>query len=93
MELIDSNTDHHTPDSALEDIDGSHIHKMTNGDVSNPKGPHQLNIFGNPGFGDSNVVIQPAQGIKTGIWDEGDENPPHGEPDICHTLTENLKLL
>jgi hypothetical protein len=62
MELIDSNTDHHTPGRALDDIDGSHIHKMTNGDVANTKGPHQLNIFGNPGFHDSDVVIQPVQG-------------------------------
>lgn len=93
MELIDSNTDHHTPDGALDDIDGAHIHKITNGDVTNPKGPHQLNTFGNPGFDDSDVVIQPVQGIIAGIWDDGDENLSYGEPNNSHTLTENLGLL
>ena len=93
MELIDSNTDHDTPDGAFDDIDGAHIHKMTNGDVTNPKGPHQLNTFGNPGFDDSDVTIQPVQGIIAGIWDDGDENISYGEPNNSYTLTENLELL
>jgi hypothetical protein len=93
MELIDSNTDHHATDGALDDIDGMHIHKMTNGDVANPKGPHQLNVFGNPGFDDFDVVVRPAQGIVTGIWSDGDRNTSYGEPDNSHTLTENLGLL
>ena len=93
MELIDSNTDHHTPDGALDDIDGMHIHKMTNDDFLNPKGPHQLNVFGNPGFDDFDVVVRPAQGIVKGIWSDGDENTSYGEPDNTHTLTENLELL
>ena len=93
MELIDSNTDHHNPDGALDDIDGIHIHKMTNDDTSNPKGPHQLNVFGNPGFDDPQVVVKPVQGIVKGIWDDGDENLSYGEPNNSHTLTENLGLL
>ena len=57
MELIYSNTDHRTPDGTLDDVDGAHIHKMTNGDVTNPKGAHQLNTFGNPGFDDSDDLL------------------------------------
>jgi len=93
MELIDSNTDHHTPDGVLDDIDGAHIHKMTNDDVTNPTGPHQLNTFGNPGFDDSDVVVKPVQGIIKGIWDDGDKNTSYGHPNDSHTLTENLGLL
>ena len=93
MELIYNNTDHYTPDGALDDINGSHTHKMTNGDVTDPKGPHQLNTFGNPGFDDADEVIQPVQGIIAGILDDGDENLFYGESDNSHTLTENLGLL
>jgi hypothetical protein len=95
MELVDSNTNHDNPDGLLDDIDGMHIHKNTSpdGTPQNPKGPHQLNVFGNPGFDDSNVVIKPVQGIVKGIWTDADENLSYGEPNNSHTLTENLQLL
>jgi len=99
MELVDSNTEHHSDDAphvidgALDDIDGIHIHHITNDDVTNPKGPHQLNTFGNPGFDDSDVIVKPVQGIVKGIWTDADENMTYGEPNNSHTLTENLGLL
>ena len=83
MELIDSNTTHGF-DGSFDDIDGMHIHKMTNGDVTDPKGPHVLDTFGNPQFGDSDVVVKPAQGIVKGVWDDGD---------APYALSENLDLL
>ena len=78
MELIDSNN------NEVDDIDGSHIHKNTLGTESNPMGPHVVDAFGKPGFKDSDIVIQPVQGIIAGIWDDGDQ--PEG-------LTDNLGLL
>lgn len=87
MELINSD------ETTQDDVDGIHIHKMTDGTTENPKGPHQLNVFAHPGFDDSDVVIRPVQGIIKGVWDDGDENLSYGEPDNSHTLTENLQLL
>jgi hypothetical protein len=78
MEWINSNS------NDLDDIDGSHIHKMTGGTAINPSGPHVLDAFGNPGFGDSDVVVKPVQGTIEGIWNDGDH------PD---DLTDNLKSL
>ena len=78
MELIDSNS------AGVDNVDGLHIHKMINDDVTNPMGPHVVDAFGNPGFKDSDVVIRPVQGIIKGIWDNGDL--PSG-------LTDNLGLL
>lgn len=66
---------------------------MINDDANNPKEPHQLNVFENPGFDDSQVVVKLVQGIVKGIWDDMDENLSFGEPDNSHTLTENLGLL
>jgi hypothetical protein len=66
MEWIDSN------DDVSNDVWGSHIHDNTIGTPENPKGPHVLDAFGNPSFDDSDVVVQPAQGIVTGIWDASD---------------------
>ena len=84
MELIDSNTIHHF-DGSFDDIDGIHIHKMNQDtDVTNPMGPHVLDTFGNPQFGDSDVVVKPVKGIVKGVWDDGD---------IPYTLSENLDLL
>ncbi len=84
MELIDSNTTHHF-DGSFDDVDGIHIHKMNqDADVTNPMGPHILDTFGNPQFGDSDVVVKPVQGILKGVWDDGD---------IPHALSENLDLL
>jgi len=78
MELIDSNSDE------VDDIDGVHIHKHTSNPETNPKGPHVVDAFGNPGFKDSDVVIQPVQGIISGIWNDGDQP---------EALTDNLGLL
>ena len=55
MDLIDINTDHHISDGELDDIDETCIHKMANGDMINPKGPHQLNTFENSGFNDFEI--------------------------------------
>jgi len=87
MELSDTNAD------VIDDIDGMHIHKMINADVTNPKGPHQLNVFGNPGVDDSSNVAIPQKGIVKGIWDDKDENLSYGEPDNSHKLSANLGLL
>jgi len=91
MELSDTNGD------PFDDIDGMHIHKMTNDEVNNPKGPHQLNVFGNPGVDDSSNVAIPQKGIVKGIWDDKDENLTYGDPetspDNSHKLSENLALL
>ena len=84
MELIDSNTAYGF-DGSFDDIDGIHIHKMNqDADVANPMGPHVLDTSGNPQFGDSDVVVKPAQGIVKGVWDDGDRP---------YTLSENLDLL
>lgn len=88
MELVDSNSDEN------DDIDGSHIHHESDtSDHNNPTGPHQLNVFGNPGFDDSDVVLQPVQGIIRGVWTDSDENTSYGEPDNSHKLSDNLQLL
>ena len=78
MEWIDTNSDH------VDDVDGSHIHKMMGGTEENPTGPHVVDAFGNPEFGDSDVVVKPFQGIVEGIWDNDDH--PDG-------LKDNLELL
>lgn len=84
MELIDSNTHHpHYEEGAADDIDGAHIHKMTHSDENGLKGPHVLDVFGNPQFGDSDVVVKPIQGIVKGIWDDGD---------VPTKLSDNLDL-
>jgi hypothetical protein len=89
MELKDTNSD------PLDDVDGMHIHKATAPDSTpaNPKGPHQLNIFGHPGVDDASNVAIPKKGIVKGIWDDKDENLSYGEPDNSHKLSENLGLL
>jgi hypothetical protein len=87
MELKDTNSD------SVDDVDGMHIHKMTNDDVTNPKGPHQLNIFGHPGVDDSSNVAISKKGIGQGLWDDKDETLSYGEPDNSHKLSENLGLL
>jgi hypothetical protein len=87
MELSDTNYD------AIDDVDGMHIHKMTNDDFANPTGPHQLNIFGHPGVDDASNVAIPQKGIVKGIWDDKDENLSYGEPDNSHKLSDNLGLL
>ena len=86
MELIDSNTTHNSDvDGSFDDIDGMHIHKMNqDADVANPMGPHVLDTFGNPQFGDSDVVVKPTQGIVKGVWDDGD---------APEKLSDNLGLL
>lgn len=86
MELVDSNSDE------IDDIDGTHIHKDTSG-TGALMGPHVLNVFGNPGFDDSDVILYPVQGIIRGVWTDSDENTSYGEPDSSHKLSENLKLL
>lgn len=86
MEMVDSNSDE------SDDIDGAHIHNNPSG-ATNPTGPHQLNVFGNPGFDDSDVVLYPVQGIIRGVWTDGDENTSYGEPDNSHKLSNNLQLL
>ena len=78
MELIDGNGDE------SDDIDGSHIHKHMTSPATNPKGPHVLDAFENPGFEDPDVVVKPVQGIIEGIWDDGD---------LPTTLTSNLESL
>lgn len=96
MEFVDTNTDPDHPEGLYDNIDGIHIHKISPAkttSLDNPKGPHQLNVFANPGFDDSQVVVKPVQGIVKGIWDDGDQNLSYGEPDNSHTLTENLGLL
>ena len=87
MELKDTNSD------PADDVDGIHIHKMTNDDFTNPKGPHQLNIFGHPGVDDASNVAIPKKGIVKGIWDDKDENLSYSEPDNSHKLSDNLGLL
>ena len=87
MELSDTNAD------PIDNVDGMHIHKMTNDDFSNPKGPHQLNVFGNPGVDDSSNVAIPQKGIVKGIWNDKDENLSYGEPDNSHKLSTNMSLL
>ena len=87
MELIDSDA------STQDDLNQLHIHKNTLGTTENPRGPHQLNVFREPGFDDADLKIRPVQGVIKGIWDDGDENLSYGEPDNSHTLTENLELL
>jgi len=78
MEWIGSNS------NDLDDIDGSHIHEHASNPATNPKGPHVLDAFGNPGFGDSDIVVKPLEGIIEGIWDDGD---------FPSSLTSNLVLL
>jgi len=87
MQLIDSNG------TTEDDVNQLHIHKNTLGTAEDPRGPHQLNVFREPNFDDSDVVIKPVQGVIEGIWDDGDENLSFGEPDNSHTLTENIELL
>ncbi|MDH5568396.1 MAG: hypothetical protein OEX98_01220 [Nitrosopumilus sp.] len=87
MQLIDDNG------STADDVNQLHIHKNTLGTQDNPQGPHQLNVFREPNFDDSDVFIKPVQGVIQGIWTDEDENLSYGEPDNSHTLTENLALL
>jgi hypothetical protein len=87
MELVDSDGD------TQDDVNQLHIHKNTTGTATDPRGPHQLNVFRAPGFDDSDAIIKPVQGIITGIWNDTDENLSYGEPDNSHKLSDNLELL
>lgn len=69
MELIDSNA------STQDDLYQLHIHKNTLGTPENPKGPHVLDVYRAPQFGDADLVVLPVQGELRGIWDDGDHDP------------------
>jgi hypothetical protein len=87
MQLID------TDDDLQDDVSGIHIHFNNTDDFDNPTGPHRLNIFGEPGFDDNNSNIDPIDQTVSGIWDDGDENMNHGEPDNSYTLSNQLQNL
>lgn len=60
----------------LSDVTKIHIHV---GEFGN-NGPHVLNIFGLPREDDADLTVDYAQGILSGIWDDGDAiNPSTGE--------------
>jgi len=71
MELIDSDA------NTQDDLYQLHIHKNTNseGTPENPKGPHVLDVYRAPTFGDADLVVLPVQGELRGIWDDGDHEP------------------
>jgi hypothetical protein len=69
MELIDSDAD------TQDDLYQLHIHKNTLGTPENPMGPHVLDVYRAPTFGDADLVVLPVQGELRGIWDDGDHDP------------------
>jgi len=76
MELIDSNA------STQDDLYQLHIHKNTLGTSENPKGPHVLDVYRAPQFGDADLVVLPVQGELRGIWDDGDHDPLTAEDNL-----------
>jgi len=79
MELIDSDT------SSQDDLYQLHVHKNTLGTSENPMGPHVLDVYRAPTFGDADLVVLPVQGELRGIWDDGDHDPL--------TANNNIELL
>lgn len=69
MEVIDIN------DSLEDDLYQLHIHKNTDGTPENPKGPHVLDVYRKPMWGDADLVVLPVQGELNGVWDDGDHDP------------------
>lgn len=79
MELIDSDA------ITQDDLYQLHIHKNIDGTSENPKGPHVLDVYRAPTFGDADLVVLPVQGELRGIWDDGDHDPL--------TANNNIELL
>lgn len=88
MDLVDDDG------NLLNDVGKSHFHKaakFVEGNRDNPMGPmHILNIFGQPGMDDDNLVIKPVQGILRGIWDDGDEMDRPGDNDDTFKITDDF---
>jgi hypothetical protein len=61
MELIDSDA------STQDDLYQLHIHKNILGIPKNPMGPHVLDVYRAPTFGDADLVVLPVQGELRGI--------------------------
>jgi len=79
MELIDSDA------NTQDDLYQLHIHKKTGGTSENPTGPHVLDVYRGPTFGDADLVVLPVQGELRGIWDDSDHDPL--------TANNNIELL
>jgi hypothetical protein len=79
MEVVDTNG---IPE---DDIGKMHFHNATMfmmGNPDDPMGPqHILNIFKKPAMDDEHLVIQPIQGIFSGIWDDNDVEDREGHHD------------
>lgn len=76
MELIDSDA------NTQDDLYQLHVHKNILGTPENPMGPHVLDVYRAPTFGDADLVVLPVQGELRGIWDDGDHDPLTAENNI-----------
>lgn len=78
----------------FDDVGKSHFHKaakFVDGNSENPMGPmHILNIFGQPGMDDADLIVRPIQGIIEGIWDDGDAMDRPGVNDDSFEITDNF---
>ncbi|MDH3779785.1 MAG: hypothetical protein OES15_02900 [Nitrosopumilus sp.] len=86
MEMID--TDANTQD----DLYQLHVHKNTHpeGTPENPKGPHVLDVYRAPVFGDADLIVLPVQGELRGIWDSGDHDSFTAPDNLEHLCNSEI---
>lgn len=93
MEVVD------TDGIPENDIGKMHFHNATSfmdGNPDNPMGPqHILNIFKKPAMDDDNLVVQPIQGIFSGIWDDSDavDRPGHHDDTLSISAKDTQEAL